>query len=217
MNRLTPLGGALPSEILERAVAWLERPDGVLIAPTDTVYGLVCAWDHPAAIERIFALKQRPDSKPLALMSHDAACAAARLALDVSPAQWQALAAHLPGPITVLARSACREPLHPALFSPGPVLALRVPACPPLLQLARALGRPLASTSANLSGQPPAAAADEIVPQLLEGVDAVIDAGRAPAGVPSTIIDLTARPLHVVRPGALDGPPLQALLAALAT
>lgn len=205
----------LDRDALGVLVAALERPDGVIAGPTDTVYGLFCAYDHPDAIERIYALKGRSEDKPLALVCHSLEALASRMDLSLSAGLRAVLDTALPGPLTLLVGVHPPVGLSPRLLSPGPTLAFRIPDCPALLAVARALGRPLASTSANRSGEAPAAAAEAIHPMILRGVDRVLDIGPAPFGQPSTILDLTRTSVRVIRAGALEGQALASLLSAL--
>lgn len=208
---------ALDRGVRESVAEVLERPDGVIVAPTDTVYGLFCACDRPVAIERIYDLKGRSSDKPLALIAADFAGFSDAFLPLLSPMQQRRIASVLPGPLTFLVASHPAENMHPALRSqpegaPAAVVAVRVPDCPPLLDLARALHRPLASTSANRSGQPAPCAIDELEPAIADGVDLILDAGRTPKQAASTILDLSHSPYRVVREGAFPTEQAQALL-----
>jgi L-threonylcarbamoyladenylate synthase len=176
-------------EVLSGA-AGVERAAELILAgevvafPTDTVYGLAAL---PEAAERIYAAKRRPAEKQLIAM----APAPAELErLVVADSRARALMRRWwPGPLTLVLPTRSGDP---------PTLGVRIPDHPVALALLAAVGRPVLTTSANLSGEPPAMTAAEVT---LEGVAAVLDGGRAPGGQPSTVLDLTAQEPRVLRPG----------------
>lgn len=165
---------------------------GVVIVPTETVYGVACHPDFPAALERIRAMKRRDAAKPFQLLAADAEAVWADGAVR-SPAA-ERLAAHWPGPLTaVLPRAA------------GPAEGYRVPDCPLLRELLRLCGGRLRCTSVNLSGEPPARNAQEAAAALGTAVDLLLDGGPARLGVSSTVAQvLPDGSLHVLRQGALE-------------
>lgn len=119
----------------------LRRDDGVLLVPTETVYGLVCDAAHEAARAKIYEMKRRPASKLLTLFF--ASREAAETAFPAMPETAKRFAAAFcPGPVTLIVPDG------------DAFTGFRIPDHPALLKLLAAYGRPLASTSANLSGQP---------------------------------------------------------------
>jgi L-threonylcarbamoyladenylate synthase len=158
---------------------------GAVIAPGDTMYGLIGI--APEAEARIRRIKGRGEHKPFLQLIGDAGWVA-RFSETALPGR---IAAHWPGPLTVVVP--CRT---------GGTVALRVPDHPFLQQLLRALGRPLCSTSVNRAGSPPLATVAEMKRELEDDVDAIYDAGDQPPGAPSTLVDLTRRPFVILRQGA---------------
>jgi L-threonylcarbamoyladenylate synthase len=176
--------------------AQLLRSGGVIAFPTDTVYGLGAAADDDVAQRRIYLIKGRPVGMPLILM------AAAESQLEgwvhVDSRTEAMIRRWWPGPLTVI--------LHAI---GGGTLGVRIPEHEVALELLRASG-PLMTTSANLHGKDPAMTAREA--GRLSGVAAVLDGGRAPGGVASTVLDLTGPEPHILREGAISagdllGPP----------
>jgi L-threonylcarbamoyladenylate synthase len=176
--------------------AQLVRGGGVIAFPTDTVYGLGAAADDELAQKRVFAMKNRPVGMPLILM------VAARSQLEgwvhVDSRAEAVIERWWPGPLTLI--------LH---ASAGGTLGVRIPNHEVTLELLRASG-PLMTTSANLHGDDPAMTADEAA--RLPGLAAVLDGGRAPGGIASTVVDLTGPEMHILREGAIPaadvlGPP----------
>ena len=179
----------------------LRRDDGVLLVPTETVYGLVCDAAHEAALAKIYEMKRRPASKLLTLFfpSRD-------VAEEAFPAMPETAkrfaAAFCPGPVTLIVPDG-------EAFT-----GFRIPDHPALLRLLTAYGRPLASTSANLSGQPPAHTADEALASLAIPPDGVLDGGPIPPdSVASTVIRIErSGAWSILRPGPVTEKMLQAAL-----
>lgn len=160
----------------------------VIAFPTETVYGLMAL---PERAERIYEVKRRPAEKQLVVMAADVESLASLVSL--SPRNRAYAERYWPGPLTLVLPAAGRG---------APSVGARIPDHPLALELLRAVGRPVVTTSANLSGEPPALTAGDV---RLEGVAAVLDGGRARGGVPSTVL-LADRPdPEVTREGAIPG------------
>ena len=159
---------------------------GAVIAfPTDTVYGLAAA--NAAAVQRVYELKGRPESRPLVLMGADPHELTSRA--QVGPVALRLMRRFWPGPLTLV------------LATPEGPVGMRVPRHPLALQLLRAAGQ-LWTTSANRSGEPDALTAEEVERQLPQ-VDALLHGDRAPGGTPSTVVDLTGGRPVLLREGAI--------------
>jgi len=183
-------------DALAPAVAALQR-GGVIAYPTETFYGLGADPLSAAAVARVFGVKARVEGQSLPLIAAD--LAQARRVADVTGAAARLAARFWPGPLTLVV---------PALapFAEGAqrlgTVAIRVPDHAVARALAAAFGSPITSTSANLSGEPPASVVSElggIAPRL----DVVVDGGRTPGGLPSTIVDVTGGAPTLVRAGAI--------------
>ncbi|HEX6539371.1 MAG TPA: L-threonylcarbamoyladenylate synthase, partial [Candidatus Dormibacteraeota bacterium] len=178
----------------------------VVAVPTDTVYGLVCDPSNSAAVERVYAIKQRPAGLELTLLAAAIADVESDVTLDATA---HALAARFwPGPLSIVAPLRSRRLAIPRS---GDTLSVRVPGHPLLLELLQRTG-PLASTSANRHGEPPAADASAVVTALGASVAAVLDGGSA-GGLASTIIDCSRTPPRVLRKGPIPEAELRALAA----
>lgn len=172
----------------------------LFVFPTETVYGLGCRFDDAAAIARVFALKGRGEEKPLAVYLHEAAEVAGFLALD--PAAAALARAFLPGPLTLVGRAA--RPLHPRLLSEGGRVGVRVPDHAGCRAFLRALGAPLAGTSANPSGGESPGDFAAIDPDLLSGTDWALDCGRLAFGRASTVVDVSGPAPKILREGVVS-------------
>lgn len=183
----------------ELALAAQAIRSGRLVAfPTDTLYGLAADPRSPEAVARLFALKGRKVGKAVPLVAADleqvTACAV------LTPAARRLAERYWPGPLTLVLPS--RPGLVPALLGDGATIGIRVPNHPLARALARHAGHALTATSANPSGTLPTADPDEVA-RTLPALDVLLDAGRAPGGPPSTIVDLTGSAPRLVRAGAV--------------
>lgn len=192
-----PILSADDPNAIERAAKAL-LGGGLVVLPTETVYGLAALASDPGATRALFDRKGRGADVPVAVLCADAEQALA-LAQSPSPRARDLAASHWPGPLTmVLSR---RTGLDWALGEPTDTIGLRCPDHDLVRALASRVG-PLATTSANRHGQPTPASAAEAADQLLGPVDLVIDGG-ALAGTPSTVVDLTGDEPRVLRAGAV--------------
>jgi L-threonylcarbamoyladenylate synthase len=199
MRRVSVDGHAPDAADWSTVTRWL-RDGHVVIFPTDTFYGLAVDPTNPDALAALFALKGRPASAALPFV------AASRAQVDAWCGPLSGASARLadgfwPGPLSIVVE-APTQVAPPALGGAGS-LAIRVPDHPIARALALAWGTPLPATSANPTGAPPARAVEDLA-ALGEAADVlVIDAGRAPGGAPSTIVDARGPVPRLVRDGAI--------------
>ena len=189
------------------------RAGGIVAFPTDTVYGIGVSLDTPDGIERLFAAKQRPPDKAIALLIADASQASE---MGVLSAAASALAdAFWPGGLTLVLPRRTERSLPAALAGNAgelPTVGLRVPDHEAPRALARAVG-PLPTTSANRSGEPEARDAEELEAQLGAALDLILDGGPAHGGPASTVVDTTVDPVRVLRHGAISTAEIDRCLA----
>lgn len=190
---------------VDSAIATLAA-GGAVVIPTDTVYGVAASLEVPGAIDELFALKARERDKPIPVLGHDAASFAAVGVLDDRAGK---LAARFwPGPLTLVVPRA--EGFTVDLGDARDTVALRVPDHALAREILRRTG-PLGVTSANRSGEPPAATAAAARAALGPDVP-IVDAGVC-AGSPSTVVGLTTRSLRILRPGSLTLAELEQAIA----
>lgn len=191
------------------------RAGGVVAVPTDTVYGIAVALHTPGGIEALFAAKQRPPDRAIALLLADAAQAAA--IGELTPAAGALALAFWPGGLTLVVPRRADVPLPAALtggaLAPGaiPTVGLRVPDHDAPRALARALG-PLPTTSANRSGEPELRDADAIERELGDALALILDGGPATGGPASTVVDCTGPEPLIRRAGAIAAEQIEAVL-----
>lgn len=187
-------------EAIVQAVRTLDK-GGLVVMPTDTVYGLAAAAGNRKALAGLFAAKGRPAVKPLVVMVADQA-AAMRL-VEFPPAAKTLAEAFWPGPLTLVLPWPGSLDISTAVTAGLPTIGLRVPDHPAALAILRAFGQPLAVTSANPSGAESAVEPRQIEATLGSRVDLVLDGGAAPIGVESTILEVTPGGPRLLRRGAL--------------
>lgn len=203
-------GSATPSRLAVADVSRELRVGGLALLPTETVYGVgvsVAAFSDVASVpaegtgyRRIFSLKRRDlaQTVPWLVGGPEALDEFGR---DVAE-PLRALAREFwPGALTIVVPAA---PSVPAFMQAGDgTVALRMSSSPVILAIARALGSPLAVTSANTHGMPAPVSFTEVEPRILDGVDVSVDAGATACREASTIVAMTGNAVRVIRVGAL--------------
>ncbi len=190
---------AFVREQVEKGVSILKQ-GGVVAFPTDTVYGLGASIGINDAVERVYSIKERPRHMALPLLLAD--LSQLEMVASSMPTYARLLAERFwPGALTlVLFKS---DSVSDIVSGGSESVAVRIPAHPIPVSLARGVGTAIVGTSANLSGQPSALTADEARAQLGDKVDLIIE-GDCPGGKESTIVDLTGETPVIVRQGALS-------------
>jgi L-threonylcarbamoyladenylate synthase len=184
---------------IERAAAIL-RGGGVVAFPTETVYGLGARGDLPEAVEELYRVKGRPSDKRSALLIGPPEEAGRFAALG--PTAVALIEAFWPGPLTLVLPDG-----H------GGYVGLRCPDHPVTLELVRLAGAPLIAPSANVSGQPPATDARQVLAAFDGRIAAVLDGGPARLGVASTVVRVLEERMEILRPGAIPEGRFQEALA----
>ena len=193
-------------DTLSRAVEVL-RAGGLVAFPTDTVYGVGALAFNGTAVESIYTAKDRPVEKAIPVLISDSSDLE-KVVMDIPEAARKLASRFWPGPLTILVP---KQPELPEAVSATSTVGVRVPDHEVARALLRAAG-PMAVTSANISGGRSPVTAEEVFEQLAGRIPLIIDAGRTPGGVPSTLVDCTAPELQILRAGPLT---LEELLSAL--
>ena len=184
---------------IRQAVAVL-RSGGLVVFPTDTVYGVGALATLPQAVASLYVAKDRPRDKAIPLLVPSLEVLST--VVTTVPDAARLLAERFwPGALTVVLHRAPSVPDE--VTAGGETVAVRVPDHAVTRSLLDALGAPLAATSANLSGQGAPDTAAGALAQLEGRVDLILDGGRCPGGVASTVVDLTRDPPVVLREGGI--------------
>jgi L-threonylcarbamoyladenylate synthase len=198
MLRLLVDASSPAPETIAAAAAHIRR-GGVVAYPTDTLYGLgadPCASD---AVQRVFEIKGRPDDKPLPLIA--SSNEAAERVVGFTPLARRLAAGFWPGPLTLLLPATA--PIAPEVHQGRVRIGIRVPNSAIARALAAAAGGVLTATSANRSGSESSDDPETVALLARHGLDVLLDGGRSPGGLPSTIVDASAQTPALVRPGAV--------------
>ncbi len=186
--------------IIENAASTLRR-GSIFIYPTETLYGLGAVYDDDEALEKICSAKQRDREKPLPLLISSIkdldflASKPSRRSLELAQRFW-------PGPLTLVFRAG--DNLHRCISGSQNRVGCRISSNPVAQHLVMSIGKPIIATSANLSGESSSASPRDLPEALIENVDILIDAGPAPGGQPSTVVDVSTDQFTVLRSGAID-------------
>jgi L-threonylcarbamoyladenylate synthase len=172
---------------------------GLVAFPTDTVYGVGALVFDGKAVESIYIAKDRPSEKAIPVLVSDLEDLE-RVGIDIPDSAYILASRFWPGPLTILVPK--RADL-PESVSATTTVGVRVPDHEVARALLRAAG-PMAVTSANISGKQSPVTAEEVYEQLAGRIDLIIDGGKTPGGVPSTLVDCTTPELKVLREGPIS-------------
>jgi L-threonylcarbamoyladenylate synthase len=182
----------------------------VIVFPTDTVYGLGAHAFLPDAVTELYVVKDRPKDLPIPLLLPDAR-AMLSVCASVPSMAWHMAERFWPGGLSLILP---RSPAVPDAVTAGnPTVAVRVPDHPLVREMCRYLAAPLAATSANRHGEPAPVSADEAELALRGRIPLLLDGGRCPGGVASTIVDLSVAPPAIRRSGPVNSDQLMAFIS----
>ena len=189
--------------------AQILRSGGLVGIPTETVYGLGANGLDRLAVRSIFQAKGRPQDNPLILHIPDPSWLEL-YCRDIPETAWKLARRFWPGPLTMVLR---RDPVVPDEVTAGlDTVGMRCPAHELCRAVIEAAGVPVAAPSGNTSGRPSPTSVADMLEDMNGKIDAILDGGNCQVGVESTIIDMTADPPRLLRPG---GVPLEELRAVL--
>jgi L-threonylcarbamoyladenylate synthase len=186
-------------QFIRYAASWLNR-GAVVAIPTDTLYALAADPVNLAAVEQIFRVKGRPDSRALPILINSIKHAAI-LARELPDNFFRLAETCWPGPLTIVVDASNRLPLK-VTANTGRV-ALRWPNHEVVRRLIDEIGVPLTGTSANLSGSPTCESGEEVFRQLGDRIPVILDAGETQDMLPSTIVELRGDHWCIGRQGAV--------------
>ena len=197
-------------KVTEEAIvqaAEIIRGGGLVIYPTETVYGLGCDPFNSSAVNRLLGVKGR-ENKPLPIVA--ASLDKAREVALFNPQAEKIVSMLWPGPLTLVLKAQVTFPTGVTVGSD--TIGIRVPDHEVAMRLAELSGGYLVSTSANKSGAPSPRRVEEAVSQIGQEVDLILDAGRSPLGHSSTVVDMTSGKPRILREGPI---PLKLIMEVL--
>ncbi len=184
---------------LELSVELINKGE-IIVVPTETVYGLVCDWNNSKAIENIYKLKGRDFNKPLSAFC-DGMSMILAMVDEINENSRKLIENFMPGPITLLMKRNKRFVDYSN--NDTDIIGIRIPDNEFVLSMIKKIKRPLASTSANISGNSPLSKVGDLYKFFKGKIPLIIDGGRAKIGIVSTIVDVVDEPPKIVREGAL--------------
>jgi L-threonylcarbamoyladenylate synthase len=208
--RLVRIEARHPATAALEAAAAVLRKGGIVALPTETYYGLAVDPENAGAVRYLFRWKRRADDKAVPILISRREQQTGMVRHPIPPALDLLTEAFWPGPLNVVVP--VREGYAPEALGGGERIALRVTAHPIARAVIEHFGAAVTGTSANRSGQPPCCAAEELRGQLERETDLILDGGRCPGGMPSTVLDLTSKPYRILRSGAITHRELLAVL-----
>jgi len=195
-------------EAVAEAVAVL-RSGGLVVFPTETVYGLAARAFDVQAVQRVFAVKRRPAGEPLPVQVASAA-GLARVVRRVLAQAERLLQCFAPGPITIVLHA--ERTLPESVTAGTGKVGIRIPADPVAQAILQAMAEPLVVTSANRHGRPAPADAQTALRELKDEIELVLDGGQRRLAQESTVIDLTQEPPKILRQGSLSREAIESLI-----
>lgn len=188
--------------ILEETIDVLKK-GGLVIFPSDTVYGLLCDATNEKAVKKLIEFKNRPPGKAISVFCN---FDLANQLVKITDQQLTILKQILPGPFTIVLPS--KHIVNKLLESEKGSLGIRIPAFQLINRLIQKFGKPVTATSANTAGRPAHYSVSTLLNELSEKqkklIDLVVDAGTLPRNKPSTVIDLTQPDIKILRQGDVD-------------
>ena len=201
-----------PDKIDSEAIhvtASILKSGGIVLYPTETFYALGALPFDEEAVGRVFAIKGRDAGKPLPLIASDLQ-AVLGAALEWPEAAGALARAFWPGPLSIIVPAVWTLPA--VLHAQTGKIAVRVSSHPVASLLSRASGGLIISTSANRAGGVPAKSPETLESGILPAIDALLDAGDLPGGLPSTIVDVAVQPAALIREGKVSWEDIQRVL-----
>lgn len=200
MTQVFPINPEIPEEnIIQEAVATLKK-GGICAYPTETFYGLGADVTNDQAIKHLFEVKRRDYGNPVAVIVSDRTMLSS-IVQEIPEKALALMDVFWPGPLTILFRT--NQKISKRLTTNTGKIGIRISSHPVALALTKALGHPLTTTSANLSGFPPSLNARHLKSYFGSKIDLILDAGEAVPSEGSTVIDVTEDKLAIIREGII--------------
>ena len=202
-----------PDDSILKHAADVVKGGGLIVYPTETLYGIGADVTNPLIVGRINQVKRRADTKPILMIVNSLEMMSPYVD-SISPDARSLMDKFWPGPLTLVFKASRSVP--PEITRDTGTVGVRIPSSRICLRLLEHTGVPLTSTSANRAGEKPAHTIQEIQ-KGLTGIDLYLDAGKLPESQPSTVVDMSGATPRVLRSGAIDNGRLRQLLPGILT
>lgn len=189
----------LTEENLKEITQILDK-DGIIIFPTDTVYGIGCNCYSEKALKKLYAFKNRPLSKPINVLT-DSLEKIEMISKHLTEKEKNLIKTYLPGDLTIIVDK--KETIPNLLTANLNTVGVRIPNHAMALKILKAYPYPLATTSVNLSGDSPGLEVRDFLEEFKDKVDIIVDGGPSPIGIASTIVRVEKNEIKILREGRL--------------
>ncbi|MEA3428149.1 MAG: L-threonylcarbamoyladenylate synthase [Thermodesulfobacteriota bacterium] len=208
INKIRKIDAVNPQRALIVEAVRVIETGGIVMFPTNFIYGLGADAFNVDAIDRVFRIKKRPHNKPLSVLvkNRETLC---RLVQDIPPYASIIMGRFWPGKITIVFKA--KEDLPENLTAGTGTIGVRIPEHPVASALVNALDSPITGTSANFSGHAGCSQISDLDPIIADELDLILDAGPLEGGIGSTVIDVTGNQPKILRHGAIAAKDILAL------
>lgn len=177
------------------------KEGGIVIFPTETVYGIGTNGLNKEAIKKLYEVKQRPLNKPISLLVSNIEMVN-QVAKNISKLEYKIMQNFFPGPLTIILEK--KDIVPDILTANTNTVGIRMPSGEIARKLIEYAGIPIATPSANISGKPSGTNIKDIQKDFAGKVDCLIDNGESKLGIPSTIIRVINNEVHILRQGSIS-------------
>lgn len=192
-----------------RYSAEIIKNGGIVVFPTETVYGIGTNGLDKEAVERLYKIKERPLNKPISLLVSDYEMIE-KVVKDINELEYKIMKKFFPGPLTIILNK--KDIVPDILTSGGSTVGIRMPEEEITRKLIEYAGVPIAAPSANISGKPSGIDLQEIVKEFGDKVDYYIDGGKSKIGIGSTIVKVENNTIKILREGSISKKELENLI-----
>lgn len=174
--------------------------DGIIIFPTDTVYGIGCNCYSEIALKKLYSFKNRPLTKPINVLA-DSISKIETVSKELKGKERELIEKYMPGDLTIIVDK--KENVPDLLTANLDTVGVRIPNHEMALKILENYPYPLATTSVNLSGDSPGIEVSDFIEEFKDKVDMIVDGGKSPIGVASTIVRVENDQIKILREGRL--------------
>jgi L-threonylcarbamoyladenylate synthase len=211
MARILSIDPHAPDPAAIREIVEVLQAEGLVALPTDTLYGLAADISSETALERLVTVKARPHDMPIPIFI-SGMDALEGITPEVSEVVRRLARQFWPGPLTLILHA---SPEISEMITAGTgTVGVRIPRLPLIQTILTTLGRPITGTSANKSGGINPLTAKDVSQSIGDQIDLLVDGGRVPGGIASTVLDCTQLPFRIIREGAVGRQSIAGVLGA---